>query len=113
MASQVRVLIIALIALFAAGTVVQSAAASSMSLMMALSGVGAAEKTDCQDCGTGNESEDGMLACDVDCTMSFAAHLGQTDPGAVPDADPAMLPTTDHLTGRTRGPELQPPRFLI
>ncbi|WP_109793961.1 hypothetical protein [Minwuia thermotolerans] len=104
---------IALFALFAAGLVLNSAAMASMSLKMALGDIGAVEMADCQDCGAVDDGEDNLLTCDIDCTISFAAHLGQGDSYSPRIAESGTSPKTNHLTGRVGQPDPYPPRLLI
>ncbi len=108
-----RILAIVLFALFAAGLVVNSAATASMSLKMALGGIGAADMVDCRNCGPVDDGEDELMTCDIDCTISFAAHLGQGSSYSPRIAEAGLSPKTSHLTGRIGQPDPYPPRTLI
>lgn len=108
-----RMFTIVLLALFAAGMVMNSAATASMSLKMALGDIGAVEMADCQDCGAVEDGEDNLLTCDIDCTISFAAHLGQGDSYSPRVAELGTPPNTNDLTGRLSQPDPYPPRLLI
>lgn len=102
-----------MLALFAMGIVVHSAGATTMSLKMALGDVGAADMADCQGCGADTDSEEAGPTCDIVCTVSFAADLGQVDTFSPRFAELATLQLVEHLTGRTGLPEPYPPRILI
>lgn len=113
MLARTRIFTLALLALFAVGTVVHSAGATSMSLKMALSDAGLTDMADCQGCGTDTDGEDNGPTCDNVCTVSFAASLGQVDTVS-PDIAHVTRPLlVQHLAGRTGLPEPYPPRLLI
>lgn len=113
MVARTRIFTLALLALFTAGIVVHSAGATSMSLKMALADAGVADLADCQGCGTDTDSEEGGPTCDIVCTVSFAASLGQVDTFSPRFAELARPQRVEHLAGRTGLPEPYPPRTLI
>lgn len=113
MVARTRIFTLALLALFAASIVVHSAGATSMSLKMALGDAGAANMADCQGCGTDTDGEDSGPTCDIVCTVSFAASLGQIDTFNPHFAHVARPLLVEHLAGRTGLPEPYPPRTLI
>jgi hypothetical protein len=110
---RIRIFTIALLALFAAGIIVHSAGATSMSLKMALGDAGVADMADCQGCGTDTDGEDTGPTCEIVCTVSFAASPGQVDTAGPDIAHVARPLLVQHLAGRTGPPEPYPPRILI
>lgn len=113
MLTRSRIFTLALLALFAVGVVVHSAGATSMSLKMALGDAGVADMVDCQGCGADTDGEDNGPTCDIVCTVSFAASLGQVDMFSPHFAYVARPLLVEHLAGRTGLPEPYPPRVLI
>lgn len=113
MLARTRIFVLALLALFATGIIVNSASATSMSLKMVLANASVADMADCQGCGTDSDSEESGPNCDIVCTISFAASLGQVDTFSPRVAEPATLQSANHLAGRTGPPEPYPPRTLI
>ena len=113
MVARIRIFTLALLALFATGIVMHSASTTSMSLKMALADAGVADMADCQGCGTDSDSQESGPNCDIVCTASFAASLGQVDTFSPHFAEPATLQSAKHLAGRTGPPEPYPPRTLI
>lgn len=111
MFAQTRIFTLALLALFAAGVIVHSAGATSMSLKMALGDAGVVDMVACQGCGT--DVEDTGSTCEIICTVSFAANLGQVDTFRPHFAHVARPLLVERLAGRTGLPEPYPPRTLI
>jgi hypothetical protein len=105
-----RIAAIALLALFAMGAVVHAAAATAMSVKMALSDSGLMDMADCDGCASG---DDGGAVCDLVCNSSLAGNLsGDTDLSPSPVAINARWESRD-FTGRTGPPDHHPPRYLI
>jgi hypothetical protein len=117
MSKLVRLLACALLAAFAAGSVVQAASATTMALKMAFAGSGAmdmaGDMAGCEGCGSGDNAGDGGLACQAACLAPLAAILSQeTALAPLPGASPASS-AVDDVVGRTAPPEPHPPRTLI
>lgn len=117
MSKLVRLLACALLAAFAAGSVVQAASATTMALKMAFAGSGAmdmaGDMAGCDGCGSGDKAGDGGLACQAACLAPLAANLYQESALApFPCAAPAAVGLCDAV-GRTAPPEPHPPRTLI
>jgi len=110
MARHVRILMIMVLAAFAAGTVVHAANAATMSAKMTLAVIDGADMGDCQDCSDGNGD---MPPCDNVCVSPILAVVpsGQTSlPGAETTTDSFVLQS---VTGRTGPPDPYPPRTTI
>ncbi|WP_139189454.1 MULTISPECIES: hypothetical protein [Thalassobaculum] len=84
-----------------------------MSLKMALGDAGITDMADCQGCGTDIDGEDSGTTCDIVCTVSFAASLGQIDMFSPHFAHVAKPLLVERLVGQTGLPEPYPPRTLI
>lgn len=113
MLARTRIFILALLTLFAVGIVEHSAGATSMSLKMALGDAGITDMADCEGCGTETDGEDSGLTCDIFCTVSFAASLGQVNTFSPHFAHVARPLLVQRLAGQTGLPEPYPPRTLI
>lgn len=108
-----RILVIAVLAAFAAGSVVHVASATTMSVKMALSDTGAMDMADCEGCGSSGGDGDGGLTCDIVCLAPLLANLS---PDGVLAVSPGASPTSPafyDFVGRTGPPEPYPPRTLI
>lgn len=110
---RIRSFTIVLIALFAVGTFVHSAGATTMSLSMLLGDVGMADMANCQGCDTDTDFEEGGLSCEIVCTVSFAANASQDEPFSPRITGVANPQPVSVLAGQTRLPNPHPPRFLI
>ncbi len=110
MARYVRILMIMVLAAFAAGTVVHAANAATMSAKMTLAVIDGADMGDCQDCSDGN---DNMPPCDNVCISPILAVVPSGQPSL-----PGAKTTTESLApqsviGRTGLPDPYPPRSII
>ncbi len=106
-----RMLMILLLALFASGTIVFSAASTSMSLKMALSNADTTDMNSCDDCGTGEAS--GMANCDTECTVSFSANVLEGEFRSFRSAGSTDQTGWTFPAGRIGRLDPQPPRFFI
>lgn len=109
----VRIFVFALLTAFAVSSVAHATSSTTMSIKMALAGGGAMDMADCQGCGTDTDGEDSGPTCDIVCTVSFAASLGQIDTFNPHFARVARPLLVERLAGRTGLPEPYPPRTLI
>nr|WP_306264121.1 hypothetical protein [Pararhizobium sp. IMCC3301] len=110
----VRILVIALIASFAAGSVVQATSTSTMAVKMALAEGGTMDAANCTNCDAdGNGAEDG-LSCVFACIVPLIADLGTQPILSAPlAASTAAAKGAYGFVGRTAQPEPHPPRTLI
>jgi hypothetical protein len=113
MAKFVRMTVIALLAMFAASTVVHAASATGMSLEMAMADDSGMDMADCVGCDDDGSGPDG-LACDILCV---APMVGLLDSSAASDdiAPSSVLKPVAAYTfsGRTGPPDPFPPRVLL
>ena len=110
MARYVRIFMIMMLAVFAAGTVVHAASAAIMSAKMTLAVIDGADMGDCQDCPDGSGD---MQPCDNVCVSPIMAVVPSGQPGL-----PQVEATTESsvlqsVTGRTGSPDPYPPRSII
>tara|TARA_R110000787_G_scaffold262422_10_gene368035 strand:+ start:509 stop:850 length:342 start_codon:yes stop_codon:yes gene_type:complete len=109
----VRILMIALIAAFAVGTVAHAASNTAMSLKMVLADGGAMDMADCQGCGFDGDGENEGLSCDIVCVSPLLANLG-VEAQVLQVSRPSLSTRSFYdLAGRTGPPEPYPPRTLI
>ena len=107
----VRILAVALLAVFAAGSVVHATSTTTMAVKMALGDGGTMDMADCTDCDAGG---DGGLVCDLVCTAPFVADLGTESVVRVPVPVSTAAPNgVCDFVGRTGPPDPHPPRTLI
>lgn len=107
----VRILAVALLAIFAAGTVVHAAGAATMAIKMALAADGAMSMPDCAGCDADGDG-DGP-ACNLVCTAPFVADLRPETTENVPAAVSTAEPTGIYdFVGRSGPPDPYPPRTL-
>lgn len=108
-----RLIVVMLLAVFAAGTVAHSAMATEMAVTMAVADAGeiGMDMPDCSGCDTDDATD--MAACDLACTAPLVADLSSASlPG--PHIRPQHEPSIPRdMRGRTGGPALDPPRTLI
>ena len=108
-----RLLVIALLAVFAASSVAQASAATTMAARMALAADHGMGMEDCQACGSGDARKADAI-CDLACVPAPAlTALGW-------DQAPAFVSTASHpapaardLAGWTGPPDPHPPRSLL
>lgn len=110
----VRILVVALLAVFAAGSVVHATGMTTMAVKMALADSGPMDMADCTGCDADDNGGDGGLACDLVCTTSLVADLGTESPLSVPVPVSTAGPKGAYdFLGRTGPPDPYPPRTLI
>ncbi|MBE0704233.1 MAG: hypothetical protein IH582_13880 [Afipia sp.] len=110
MASCIRIFMIVMLAAFAAGTVVHTANAATMSAKMTLAVIYGADMGDCQDCSDGN---DNSLKCDNVCISPILAVVPSGQP-SLPGAETITeSPVLQSVIGRTGPPDPYPPRSII
>ena len=114
MSKFVRVLVVAFLAVFAAGSVVHATSLTTMAVKMALADSGPMDMADCAGCDSDGNGDKGGLACDLVCTAPFVADLGTGSTLSGPVAVSTATPKGDYdFVGRTGPPEPYPPRTLI
>jgi hypothetical protein len=105
---------VALLAVFAAGSVVHVASATTVSLQMALADGAAMDMADCEGCGTGGDGDESGLACGTVCVAPFTATLAQENASGLRVVAKSPAPSGVHdFVGRTGPPDPYPPRTLI
>ena len=109
MARSVRILMILILAVFAAGSVVQATNAASMDMKMALAAIDGG-MSDCQDCPDGSED---MQACDKICVSPVLAVVPSNEPGVSMASSIAESLVPRSVTGRTGLLDPDPPRPFI
>lgn len=116
MARLARVLVVALITVFAVWTVAQVASATTMSLEMAAMTVdehGAMDMVDCEACASGQMGDQANLTCDLACVSPALADLVTSQSfSSAPVASYAGWSVFD-LAGRTYPPDPHPPRAFL
>lgn len=114
MAKFVRIVVVALLAAFAAGSVVHATGMTTMALKMAFADGGTMDMADCTGCDADGDGDDGGLVCDLVCTVPFVADLGMQSIVSAPVAVSTAEPTSVYdFVGRTGPPDPYPPRTLI
>lgn len=108
-----RLLLFILLVAFAAGTVVQSASATTMSLKMALGDGSAMDMADCEGWGSDGDGGDGGLICKMACVAPPVANLSQESALMVGAGASPTGSNVYHLVGPIGPPEPYPPRTLI
>ena len=105
---------VVLLVVFAAGSVVHVASATTMSLKMALADGPAMDMADCEGCGTGGDGDESGMACDIVCIAPFTATLSQENPQGLRIVAESPAPSgVRDVVGRTGPPDPYPPRTLI
>lgn len=111
MRSSVRILLVALLLAFAAGSVVNVAGAAPMAVKMALADDGAMDMADCEGCGPGND--DTTVICDMACVAPHFATISADTLSPPPlQAHPADN-AGNSAVGHSGIPEPAPPRLPI
>lgn len=114
MSKFVRILVVAFLAVFAAGSVVHAASTTTMTVKMALADSGPMDMAECAACDPDGGVDEGGPICSLVCTAPFVADLGTGDilsgPVVVATATPKGV---YDFVGRTSSPEPHPPRALI
>jgi hypothetical protein len=106
----IRMFAIVLLAVFAAGTVVNAAGATSMSLQLSAIALGDGTMADCQDCPSDTSNS---LACDQACVVpliAIAPVAGIDLPAAQTEVAVAAVKES---AGHTGPPLPYPPRTII
>lgn len=110
----VRILVAALLAVFAVGSVVHATSTTTMAVKMALADGGPMDMADCTGCDAEGNGDDGGLTCDLVCNAPFVADLGTESTVSVPVAVSTVEPRGVYdFVGRTGPPDPHPPRTLI
>lgn len=110
MVSFARIVLIVVLAAFAAGTVVHAANAATMNAKMTIAAINGADMGDCQDCPDGN---DNMPPCDNVCISPILAVVPSDQPslpGAETTTESLVL---ESVAGRSGPPDPYPPRSII
>ncbi len=105
-----RILLIVLLAAFAAGTILESAAAAAMAAQMTLAKSGTMDGSGCDGCTDNGRN---MPDCDFVCVAPVFAMSnapGTPQPVAEVTAADAMVPG---VAGRTGPPDPFPPRIIV
>ncbi|ORE91769.1 hypothetical protein ATO13_19295 [Stappia sp. 22II-S9-Z10] len=114
MQSFVRILVVALLAVFAAGSVAHVASTTTMAIKMAFADTGAIDMADCTGCDADDDGDDGVLVCNLVCSAPFVADLRTESAvnmlAVVSMAEPTGL---SDFVGRTGPPDPYPPRTLM
>lgn len=105
-----RVLVIVLLAAFAAGTVVHAAVVTSMSVKMALADPSSADMADCQGC-SGDDGE--APVCDLDCVTPLVASITDGALGHAALVSDIAVALDRIISGRTGPPDPHPPRTIV
>lgn len=108
-----RLLIVALLAVFSAGSAVHAGGATSMTIAMAVAESSDAGMADCEACGVRDGSA--MAACDLQCaSAAHAAVPASAVAGMVPVlAQTVTWPADTRLTGLGSPPPGHPPRHIL
>jgi hypothetical protein len=100
---------ILVLTVFAVGSVVHAANATSMNMQMALTAIDSGDMGDCQDCPDGR---DDMQACDNVCVSPILAVVPSGQPD-LPEAETTTESPVPHsVTGRSGLPDPYPPRSI-
>lgn len=114
MSKFVRILVVALLAVFAVGSVVHATSTTTMAVKMATANGGPMDMADCTGCDADGNGDESGLACDLVCTAPFVADLGAGTALGVPVGEStAALKGVYDFVGRTGPPVPYPPRTLI
>lgn len=110
----VCILVVALLAVFAVGSVVHATSTTTMAVKMALADGGPMDMADCTGCDADGNGDESGLGCDLVCTAPFVADLGAETALSVPAAVSTASPKGVYdFVGRTSPPDPYPPRTLI
>jgi hypothetical protein len=109
-----RVLVFALIAVFAAWSAAHVANATTMALEMATVEGDGMDMAGCDACDSEEMGDQASLACDVTCVSPVLVDLATTSQAftSAPTASHAIKPLSD-LAGRSYPPEPHPPRSVL
>lgn len=100
---------ILILAVFAAGSVVHAANATSMNMQMAFAAIDSGDMGDCQDCPDGR---DDMQACDNVCVSPSLAVVPSGQPDLPEAGTTTESPVPHSVTGRSGLPDPYPPRSI-
>lgn len=113
MARFARILVVALIAVFAAWSSAHIATATTMSLEMAAMDGKAMDMADCNACDPGELGDQSSLSCDFACVSPVLADLVTSQVfTSSPMAEHVVRPVYD-FAGRTYPPDPHPPRAFL
>jgi hypothetical protein len=107
-----RILLVALLAVFAASGVVHAASATTMAVKMALADGDAMDMADCDGCGSGDAGNKSGPPCDMVCIAPFVATVNAETALAFPMSATAVDWASRDFAGRTGPPDPYPPRNL-
>jgi hypothetical protein len=110
MRAVVRMLMLAVLAWFVAGTAVHAASAAAMDIRMALAGAGDMQMPDCDGCS--GDGDDGV-PCDSACVMPLVASPVSVALARRLSSGRCEFTATDELVGRAGSPDPYPPRPII
>ena len=110
-----RILVVALIAVFAAWSVAQVANATTMALEMAAVDGEAMDMADCEGCDPGEMDDQASLACNILCVSPAFADLATSQASTSAPVPSQTGWAVYDFAGRTYPPDPFPPRsvFLI
>lgn len=111
-----RVLIVALIVVFAAWSVVQVANATTMSLEMAAMTAdedGAMDRAACDACGSDQMVQDASLSCSIACTSPAVVDLADSEISSLVQMSSEAPMAAGSLVGQTYPPDPFPPRSVL
>lgn len=105
-----RILIVAMLAVFAAATTVHAASTAAMDLKMSMAAASGMDMDGCDGCG---DDGDGKMACDPVCVTPLLAVTSQD--AALRDAAPGIFGkvVAEGIRGQTGPPDPYPPRSYI
>lgn len=113
MARFARILVVALIAVFAAWSSAHVANATTMSLEMAAMDDGSMDMANCDACDPGEPGDQSSLSCDFACVSPVLANLVTSQVFmSAPVAEHAVRLVYD-FAGRTYPPDPHPPRAFL
>lgn len=110
MSKLVRILTVAFLAAFAAGTAGHAAAATDMSIKMSMATMDDGGMADCQDC-PGDKAQ--ASACDQFCMTTLAAICPPAAAELPYVAGIVSSPPTESSEGLTGPPDPHPPRTIL
>lgn len=101
-----RLILIAVLAVFVVGLGIKAASAATMDFAMAMSGDAGMDMLNCSAC----DASEPDASCDFDCTISSIADLALWSAVSTPRTAQGILPGVDRLAGYTGPPDPYPPR---
>lgn len=105
-----RILTVALLAVYLAGSVAYAASGSAMTAAMAMSDASGMNSTDCEGCGADGGA---MPFCDAVCSSGFTALIGDHAVHSSPVMAEDFATNARNIFGRSGPPDPSPPRSII